>query len=277
MTELSIFRSLFAYKNFLTRRRHWILTVVLQIVIPLLLLLGVWHFGDLVPDIRSKSEIDHRAMSRQCKVNLFIVPNNRFTEELADRMDYCLQMNINNLRIDAPDSDGRPCHRVNLEKNRFDTEKDILRVYESFYPSQRNKWLGYAFTAAVIFRNDTANYYIRNFKYTLKIPTSLSKELYAKQSTSPVELTYEKGFATFQKCVDEEIINMKNNNRDSKLQIDFQEMPGLHYVKPDIADEKRRQMFCVALMLSFLITLCVEVYLVSNEKFSGINVGIFPN
>lgn len=183
------------------------------------------------------------------------------------------------------------------EKSRYDYEEDLQSLYEP--PSEQDQQLSYAFNAALIFKNNTANKYARRHQYTLKIPTSLPRELYAKPSLNLVDSTYDKGFAAIQMCAEEELIKMKKNDQNFKFQvitlgnsdtlfghfpndklflflsgfqIDLQEMERPFYVRPDVAHEKLRFLFYAVIMLTFLITLCIETSFVSYEKFSGINV-----
>ncbi|XP_058807246.1 phospholipid-transporting ATPase ABCA1-like isoform X2 [Phymastichus coffea] len=262
MEKLRIFR-LLLYKNYLVRKRHWKMSLFIEILIPLLLFLLIQSCRDFSAqqpkmfenntyyEVKTKAELLNKI---NYMTNIYFVPENRFTRTLMEITRSCLKF-------------------PNGQITGFNTEEEMLRMY-ALYQTQSpiND------VVAVVFNEDYVNVSTKHLEYTIRSSYVLPNILYKTDNQGPTSISIDQAFmdvipfVQFQICLDEAFIKMKAPNPSFKPQISIQQMPYPPHVRLDESDIFTRILFCGFAVIAFLIPLCVEATYPAEEKFIGINV-----
>ncbi|XP_058807192.1 ATP-binding cassette sub-family A member 7-like isoform X2 [Phymastichus coffea] len=250
---------LLLYKNYLVRRRQWLVSLIGEILVPIFILACIWSARDLnaTPPLRITNDTHYRAQSKA---------------ELIDRM--IEGFNESAKILYAPESEFtaalmagvRTCFRDRAELYSYKAESELLAdYYRSF---EKGGWN----VPSVIFDASSLGKSTQHLKYKIR-----SKHLAEKLPFNVYELTNltdffteENYFVQVQLCLDESFVRMNDPSFDP--QISVQQVPYPPYTAPDLFDLIFRQLFGVIFTMVFMIPLFIETAKASNEKFLGVNV-----
>ncbi|XP_014205582.1 ATP-binding cassette sub-family A member 3-like isoform X2 [Copidosoma floridanum] len=258
---------LLLYKNLLVRKRQWITSLVGEFLVPVGVIVAVWAVRNLVakesvpvdrdtvPDRIFVNDIFDKASGIK-RAAVFFAPNNSFTNEIMEGVQYCLS---------EGDAD------VSLHGHA--TEDDVVRDFESLsipeFPDAKR--------GAVIFKNldPSGENWPKNLDYKIRVKDLNLKLKFNMLANMLTYYTYSM-FLQLQYCVDSSFIYLENG-RTTNSSLDFPEfsirqVPYPPYVKYDSADIMFRRFFAAMAVAVFMIPLLIESVSSSNEKFIGVNV-----
>jgi ATP-binding cassette subfamily A (ABC1) protein 3 len=107
MNESLRILKLLYYKNMLTRKRQWKISIIGEILIPVGFIMCVWAVRNLSanPPIHFENSTYYENVSKEVmikdlyanQVNIYFTPNNSFTLTLIEKVVDCLRLNPNNI------------------------------------------------------------------------------------------------------------------------------------------------------------------------------------
>ncbi|XP_043460752.1 phospholipid-transporting ATPase ABCA1-like [Leptopilina heterotoma] len=255
---------LLLWKNFVIRRRHWLISSLFQVIIPLLIfgciqiprdkLTG--RFNDFnsrfsnndqkqnmrdeyFPKLTKNEFIEDffSAKPRFSLINLYFAPQNYFTEDLMKLTASCLSF-------------------PNEDVKGFTSEKELLLKYSS-----NANGGDYLNVKAIIFKNVNALEGSKQLYYTIR-----PQNIY-RYSSDHANFEY-----FLQACLDQSFLQMKFG-APVETNMSLQKMPSLAFKEKKFDDDfSIKFMYTVVAVLVFSIQLNVEIIYPSNEKNLGINV-----
>ncbi|XP_033219403.1 phospholipid-transporting ATPase ABCA1-like isoform X2 [Belonocnema kinseyi] len=249
--------TLLMWKNYTVRRRHWKLSLLVEICIPIILFVFsqvIRDFSVILPPSEVRKIISDTHYPVQTKeeilriynhfpVILYFLPRNNFTENLMKKTGSCLLL---------------PEERI----KGFYSEDELMNAYAS------RKHESYSIEViAVLFKNpERLNSSLKHLEYVIRTEKN--------HSDNGIEYFLENSpFVQTQICIDESFLKMKMPNRSIKTQISMQRMPyPAHLEERFNSDEITKAMYPVVAILAFLIPLCIETIYPSNEKSLGLNI-----
>ncbi|XP_008203624.1 retinal-specific phospholipid-transporting ATPase ABCA4-like [Nasonia vitripennis] len=258
--SLRVLRLLF-YKNYLMRKRQWIVSLLAEFVIPVGLILTVWAIRSLVsePPMRTGRSTYYPLVSQKAladaatryrrQVRIHYAPNSDPVKDLMrDITDSCLPNNQSFIF-------GYPSERELIRGTRKDTENGLGPVgivFDDF--DNKTKNLKYKILSLALNRNELYNIMDINMTY------------YYTESNA---------FTIVQLCLDEAFAKSKSKMIRNVLdpeKIFIQQMPLPPYTKLSLTDTIFRQLFGAILVVALMIPLFIETLIASNERFLGVNV-----
>ncbi|XP_008203603.1 phospholipid-transporting ATPase ABCA1 isoform X2 [Nasonia vitripennis] len=261
MEKLRMFR-LLLYKNYLVRKRHWKMGLLVEILIPLLLFVLIQacrdfsaaepqvHENNTYYEIQTKENLISKITYR---TTIYFAPENKFTRILMEKTRGCLKF---------------PAGTI----TGFNSEEELLKMYALYQTQDPINDI-----IAVVFDEKYANISSKHLSYTLRTAYVLSNILYKIDTEGP-SITLDQAlievipFVQLQLCLDESFIKMKARKPSFESEVSIQQMPYPPYVQLNENDMITRILFCGFAVIAFLIPLCVEATYAADEKFIGINV-----
>ncbi|XP_033219462.1 retinal-specific phospholipid-transporting ATPase ABCA4-like isoform X2 [Belonocnema kinseyi] len=255
--KLRVF-SLLMWKNYTVRKRHWKVSLLVEICIPLLLFILTQVIRDFAVEnssyvkietndtyypIQTKDEV--LSFMNDIKTFVYFVPKNNFTKDIMQTTRRCLSL---------------PESRV----IGFSSEDELLKNYTSKKLADID-----AEVLGVIFKNpDELNSTSKRLDYTIRSD--------GRSINAFLDFVKKKPFLQIQMCLDESFLTLKMSNSNFNSQISIQQMPDPAQTV-NLVQEFIRPMYAVVAVMAFLIPLYIEAAYPANEKNIGVNVLISMN
>ncbi|XP_043287897.1 phospholipid-transporting ATPase ABCA1-like [Venturia canescens] len=245
-------------KNMIVRKKHWKMSLFVEIMIPLLLFL----LGQIV-----------RASSGSDPVK--IQSNTYHQIDYPNRY----QINFDNFQIRYTPVNPLTTKLMNDTVTCMEIKKSQLigtKSEESMLAEFSNVKSNYPFMEClgVVFEAVDDSTMPKDFRYKLRTSTGLPKELFEEEENGDgAELYFaETALTRTQTCLDQALIKEAANLSSVPVEFSIQQMPYPPYVYVDKATILAGQAFGELARFAFLVVLCVEVTYPSNEKYIGINI-----
>lgn len=238
------------YKNMIVRKKHWKLTLFIEIAIPLVLFLlgqiaNMLSTGD---PVRIKNNTYHAIDTYYTPLDEFqlrYTPRNPLVNDIMERTRDCMSI--------------RPDQLIGS-----DSEDTMLAsITREQATNSQMTFLG------VVFNNFEGVGLPKKIKYKVRTSSKLPDELYQKvENGHAASMTfYSVPFTPMQMCLDKAIIAKTSSASSINITMTTQEMPYPPYVRssPGVSIDSTA-------FIAFLVILCVEATYPTNEKYIGINI-----
>ncbi|XP_051164051.1 phospholipid-transporting ATPase ABCA3-like [Leptopilina boulardi] len=249
---------LLLWKNFIVRRRHWLVSSLIQIGIPLL----IFGLTQISRDNISKYTINNNNPGGNipdAKDKYYpILSKEDMIYTMKYRHTYLYYAPINNLTVNLMNLTAK-CLTYPTEKiHGFTSENELLKKYFSLVDDGT-----FSNVEAIIFKNSDIN--SKLLSYTIR-----PEYIYSWYDDN--FLTYQT-FIPEQMCLDQSFLQIKMNNPLLETNISMQQMPSPAHQeeKPDI-DFYMKFMYAMVAVVAFSIQLNVETTYPAQEKMLGVNV-----
>ncbi|KAK0162596.1 hypothetical protein PV327_006362 [Microctonus hyperodae] len=250
-------------KNFLIRKRHWIQSLVFQVLIPI----GLILIGQTVR-LMSNNEaefISHNTthnfeieddlmLDVPGLINVKYTPSNTITDQIMEDTRMCL---------------GLTAAQVTISQDENSMVKDFHR------DKAKDKFMGDCI--GIVFESIPNNKTLpKLFKYKLRSSIDAPSDIYDTEVNGDIAKygSFGHHVSTIQVplCLDKSYIKQAKPNALYKTKISIQQMPYPSYIKVDRVVSMSGTTFADLSRLAFLVILCVEITFPANEKLIGINI-----
>lgn len=249
--------TLLMWKNFTVRKRHWKVSLLVEILIPVLLFTLIQvvrdfvdvgglsdteiQFNDTIFPIQSREEI--LKIANDLNPSIYFIPKNNYTQYLMDKTRNCL---------------GLPRESV----TGFTSEDDLMKEYTL-------KKLDSAYSAkilAIVFQDtEHFNSSSKHLDYIIRTDSTAFNSVKNFLNDNP--------FVQTQMCLDESFLNSKKPNSIFKSNISMQQIPfPSQILNMQPIQNMMGHLYAIVTVFAFLIPLTIEATYPSNEKAIGVNV-----
>ncbi|XP_076762980.1 ATP-binding cassette sub-family A member 17 [Xylocopa sonorina] len=245
---------LLLYKNLMVRKRHWIMTIFVQCLIPIALFTliqavrdysvesPIWNNETYYP-IETKEKLT--AINREFTL-LHYAPQNAYTESIIEDVRMCLNL---------------PHNKV----TGFPTEDDMIDAYIAIQVQKPDTQV-----FAVVFEQYNTTDLRYKIRHAFRIPTILFQDMFEELYHSLYIDAIP--FLPLQICVDESLIKHAAPHPIMDTKVSIQGMPYPRFIKVHESDKISRMAICMFAVIAFLIPLCIETNYATKEKYIGVNV-----
>ncbi|XP_058807248.1 phospholipid-transporting ATPase ABCA1-like isoform X2 [Phymastichus coffea] len=254
MVETLRILGLLLHKNWLVRKRQWLMSLIAEIMLPVGIIACAWALRGLSarPPTRISTESRYRMqplselIDQLSNVNIFYAPNSSFVNDLMKSVDKCFEQKSN--------------------VRGFRTEEELVAHYY--------KHVQYTSGMAVIF-DDELGESTRKLRYKLRGNYMGASALY--NVAPPVQnmtryYTRSHAFTQVQTCVDESFVRTKSGVGTLLPRMSIQRVPYPPHTVYDAGDALFREVMYKLLVTAFFLPQFVEISKATAEKFLGTGV-----
>ncbi|XP_058807215.1 retinal-specific phospholipid-transporting ATPase ABCA4-like [Phymastichus coffea] len=238
------------YKCWLVRKRHWLGTLLVEILIPIGLILCPWGLlgNAFEAPVVVNSDTHYQKYSlRQLlqvfgdSIKLAYTPNNTFVNQLM------------------------------MEVNRCSEDRFGIKGYQSEADAVNDTVKALGFNGVVVIFDESTDFSTKQLRYTYRSFRLLSGDLYNKyENMTYFNYISNRPLAQLQICLDKSFVKAKSDKTISEMYV--QRMPYPAHVLPNPIEDSFRLMYVIFLVVALMFPLFVETARATNEKFVGMNV-----